>query len=100
MKCLCVATQLLNWQQDEFAAVTSISPVPTRDVCVVIPALNHEKLIGRCIQSVLDGGLQPDQITRQAQHQLTEARGRLQPPSNPFAVHHSTTIQGAKRWNQ
>ena len=45
-----------------FAAATSISPVPTRDVCVVIPAFNEEKLIGRCIQSVLDAGLLPGQI--------------------------------------
>ena len=43
-------------------AATSISPVSTHDVCVVIPAFNEEKLIGRCIQSVLDAGLHPDQI--------------------------------------
>ncbi len=43
-------------------SATSISPVPTRDVCVVIPAFNEEQLIGRCIQSVLDAGLLPGQI--------------------------------------
>jgi poly-beta-1,6-N-acetyl-D-glucosamine synthase len=44
------------------SSATSISPVPTADVCVVIPAFNEETLIGRCIQSVLDAGLLPGQI--------------------------------------
>ena len=31
-------------------------------ICVVIPARNEEKLIGRCVQSVLDAGLAPADV--------------------------------------
>lgn len=43
------------------AAIT-VSPVSTRDLCVVIPAFNEEQLSGRCIQSVVDAGPRPEQI--------------------------------------
>ena len=32
------------------------------DLCVVIPAFNEEKLIGRCVRSVLDAGVPPDHV--------------------------------------
>jgi poly-beta-1,6-N-acetyl-D-glucosamine synthase len=40
------------------------SPAPTvpDDVCVVIPAHNEEILVGRCIQSVLDAGIAPENV--------------------------------------
>jgi poly-beta-1,6-N-acetyl-D-glucosamine synthase len=37
--------------------VTFTRPGPPSGVCVVIPARNEEKLIGRCVASVLDAGL-------------------------------------------
>jgi cellulose synthase/poly-beta-1,6-N-acetylglucosamine synthase-like glycosyltransferase len=44
------------------SGLSSIAPVSTRDVCVVIPAFNEEQLVGRCVQSVLDAGVGASQI--------------------------------------
>ena len=41
-----------------FAAPTSSDESP-RELCVVIPAFNEEKLIGRCLRSVLAAGVSP-----------------------------------------
>ena len=39
------------------ANVTFSDPVARSGICVVIPARNEETLIGRCVASVLDAGL-------------------------------------------
>lgn len=44
------------------ATFSSIAPVPTTDICVVIPAFNEEELIARCVESVLAAGLGAAQI--------------------------------------
>jgi biofilm PGA synthesis N-glycosyltransferase PgaC len=43
-------------------AASSVAPVPTTDICVVIPAFNEAALIARCVSSVLDAGIGADQI--------------------------------------
>ena len=35
---------------------------PLRDLCVLIPARNEERLLGRCISSVIAAGVPPEQI--------------------------------------
>ena len=40
-------------------ACTSSTP---RDLCVLIPAFNEEKLIGRCVRSVLAAGIAPEDV--------------------------------------
>ena len=95
-----LGNSVAQFASDMICSATSISPVPTRDVCVVIPAFNDEALIGRCIQSALDAGLLPGQTGGRGCStigRLTLSLGFPVFPSNPFAVHHSTTIQGAKR---
>jgi poly-beta-1,6-N-acetyl-D-glucosamine synthase len=42
--------------------IASIRPVPLDGVCVVIPAFNEEKLVSRCVASVLAAGIGPSQI--------------------------------------
>jgi len=44
-----------------FAASTSPNESP-RDLCVVIPAFNEEKLIARCVRSVLAAGVAPQDV--------------------------------------
>jgi len=44
------------------APISSIAPVSTRDICVVIPAFNEEALVARCVESVLAAGLDATQI--------------------------------------
>jgi len=51
-----MSTLSLIETQDTAAART------LKSVCVVIPAFNEEVLVGRCIQSVLDAGLDASQI--------------------------------------
>jgi cellulose synthase/poly-beta-1,6-N-acetylglucosamine synthase-like glycosyltransferase len=46
----------------ENRAMLSVGPTSLRGVCVVIPAFNEEKLIARCVTSVLDAGIDADQI--------------------------------------
>jgi cellulose synthase/poly-beta-1,6-N-acetylglucosamine synthase-like glycosyltransferase len=41
---------------------TSVAPVSTADICVVIPAFNEEQLIARCVTSVLEAGITAAQI--------------------------------------
>ncbi len=47
-------------------------------VCVVIPAFNEEVLVGRCIQSVLDAGLDASQIYVVDDHSSDETAARVQ----------------------
>jgi len=42
--------------------ILSIAPVPLHRVCVVIPAFNEERLIGRCVASVLAAGIAADHV--------------------------------------
>jgi len=44
------------------AHAVSASRNETRDLCVVIPAFNEEKLIGRCVRSVLVAGVSPRNV--------------------------------------
>jgi cellulose synthase/poly-beta-1,6-N-acetylglucosamine synthase-like glycosyltransferase len=41
---------------------SNLSPNTRGGICVVIPARNEERLIGRCITSVLDAGLDPRHV--------------------------------------
>src|SRR5919112_1941297 len=47
-------------------------------ICVVIPAFNEEVLIGRCIQSVLDAGLEAGQIYVVDDHSSDDTALRVQ----------------------
>ena len=44
------------------ATIQNVSPGVGGKICVVIPARNEEKLIGRCVGSVLNAGLDPAHV--------------------------------------
>ena len=44
------------------ASILSIAPVSLHQVCVVIPAFNEERLIGRCVASVLAAGIDAEHV--------------------------------------